>query len=250
MSYTNEPVTPAKVRPSTVSVSSYLLYLIAALQVLSAVLAFAFVGDMQAVYEDAFADVEGGETVASITSGFVIGATIFGLLVAAGLVVLAIFNNRGKNPSRITTWVVGAIFLCCGGVGLLSLATGGMNFGSSPDPDMPSNSEIQEMLKEALPSWYNAVSITLSVVGVLGLLVALILLALPPSNEFFRKVQPEWQPPAGAQGGYLAYPAYPAPGAPPAGPGTGPSAPAAPPAPPAAPPAPPAGPDDRPGGGS
>jgi hypothetical protein len=205
-------------------VSSYLLFLVAALQVVSSILAFAYIGDMQAVYDDAFSEVESGDTVAGVTGGILIGVTIFSLLVGAGLVVLAIFNNRGKNASRIVTWVVGGIFLCCGGSGLAGQVGGGFNFGGPQDPNVPTNDELQQMLSDVLPSWYQAVTIVISVIGVLALLVALILLALPPSNEFFRKRQPEWQPPVGGGPGYQAYPAYPT-TPPPAGPGTAPGGP-------------------------
>ena len=196
--------------------------------------------DYQRVFEEAFADVEGGDAIATFSSVTLVGTAVFGLLFGGGLVVLAIFNNRGKNGSRITTWVIGGILLCCGGLGLVSTAAGGMNFsGGGGDPNMPTQQELQDQLNEALPSWFNAANIGLSLLTVLALLGALILLALPPSNEFFRKPQQEWQPPVPGQPGFAAYPAYPpAPGAP-----AGPPAPSAPPAapapqdPPAAPPA-------------
>jgi hypothetical protein len=235
-----------------VTVSSYLLYLVAALQVISSILAFAFVGDIQAVYDDAFSEVEGGDAVAAFTGGILIGVSVLGLLVGAALVVMAIFNNRGKNASRITTWVVGGIFLCCSGSGLAGQAGGGFNFGGPQDPNMPTNDELQEMLSDAVPSWYLTGSLILTAVGVLALLVALILLALPPSNEFFRKRQPEWQPPVDGQPGYQAYPAYPTVPPPSAPGGAGPAGPAPggsadPTAPPSDPTAPPSAPDDRPG---
>jgi hypothetical protein len=248
VSYATDPIAPGGARPArpgTVTISSYLLYLVAAIQVLGTVVALAVAGDYQRVVKDAYADVEGGDAIASITSIGLIGGAIFGLLVGIGLAILAIFNNRGKNASRITTWVIGGIFLCCGGFGLVSqAASGSMNFGGPTDPDAPTPQELERLISDALPSWYMPVSILLSVVGLLALLGALILLALPPSNEFFRKPQAQWQPPAGAEPGYLAYPAYPQPGAspPPSAPPASPAPPAA--EPPAAPPAPPGAPDD------
>jgi hypothetical protein len=249
VSYATDPIASGgagRVRPATVTISSYLLYLIAGLQVLGTIVALSVAGDYRQVIEDAYADVDGGEAIASITSIGLIGGAVFGLLVGAGLAVLAIFNNKGKNGSRITTWVVGGIFLCCGGFGLISqAASGSMNFGSQPDPDAPTPEELNRLISDALPSWYMPVSILLSVVGLLALLSALILLALPPSNEFFRKPQTEWQPPAGGQPGYVAYPAYPPPGAAPGTPpATPPAAPSAGSPPPDEPPAPPATPSD------
>ena len=224
MSYPTDPIASggsAPARPTTVSISSYLLFLVALLQLLTAITAFAVASDYQRIVEDAYADTDGGDEIAAFTSVTIIGFAIFGLLVGVGLVVLAIFNNRGKNASRITTWVVGGIFLCCGGMGLISQAAGGsMNFGGQADANAPSPEELQQALSDGLPSWYEPLSLVLSLIGVLALLVALILLALPPSNEFFRKREPEWQAPAGGAPGYQAYPAYPATGgtpAPPAG---------------------------------
>jgi len=248
VSYASEPGTPARSRPGTVTISSYLLYLIAALQVISSIISFAYLGEMQAVYEDAFSEVEGGDAAAGVTTAILVFASVFGLLVGVALVVLAVFNNRGKNPSRITTWVVGGIFLCCGGSGLAGQLGGGFNFGGAQDPDMPTAAELQQMLDDVLPSWFQPVTILLGVIGLLALLAALVLLALPPSNEFFRKRQPEWQPPGGGPG-YQAYPAYPAypPVPPTTSPGSDPSAAAGP--DPSTPPGsdPSAPPNDRPG---
>jgi hypothetical protein len=174
--------------------------------------------------------------------------SVVGLLFAIAFVVLAIFNNRGKNASRIVTWVLGGISLCCSGVSLAGSAfSSSMNFDSG-DSDVPDASEIQRRLEDALPGWYMPVTITIAVISLLALLVALILLALPPSNAFFRKPAPVWEPPVPG----AAYPGYPpvtqapAPGAPPApgtaspyGPGPEPTPPATPDAPPP-PPQPPA----------
>lgn len=204
------PGSPGRVRPGTVSISGYLLYVVAALQVIGAVISMVYLGDMQRVFEDAFADVDGGEAVATITTVAMVFAAAVGLLVAIGLVLLAFFNNKGKNASRITTWVIGGIFLCCSGANVATTAAGGsFGTGGQADPDMPTNEELQDRLNEVLPSWFNTVTVLLSVIALLALLAALILLALPPSNEFFRKPQAEWQPPVAGQPGYLAYPAYP-----------------------------------------
>jgi hypothetical protein len=254
-----DPTSPAaRARPGSVTVSSYLLYLYAALGLIGVAVNLSQIGTTSDVYRDAYegTDAEGFETFYTVSSVVI---AVIGLLFAVAFVVLAIFNNRGKNPSRIVTWVLGGISLCCSGIGLAGSALGSsMNFGSPSDSDLPDASEIQQRLEDALPGWYMPVSLILSVIGLLALLAALILLALPPSNEFFRKPAPAWEPPVPG----AAYPAYPpaptatpAPGAPPA-PGTEappvappPAAPppAAPPAgPPAAPPAPPASAPDAP----
>ncbi|MGC4894435.1 hypothetical protein [Micromonospora sp. DT31] len=188
------------------TISSWLLIFVAALQVVNLIVALAVVGTIRDVMTDAYegTSVEG---VADVTYAITIGTAILSLLLAAGLVVLAVLNNRGKNASRITTWVLGGIMLCCTGGGLLNGLAGGMT-GGDAGGDVPSSQEIQRRLEDALPSWYTPVNLLLGLVALLALLAALILLALPKANEFFRKPQAAWEPPV--PGG--AYPAYPSAG--------------------------------------
>ena len=52
----------------------------------------------------------------------------------------------------------------------------------------------ERIINEHVPGWYEPVTIATIVVGLLALIAALILLALPASNEFFRR-RPEPEPP-------------------------------------------------------
>ncbi|MFI6227248.1 hypothetical protein ACIBCR_07985 [Micromonospora echinospora] len=210
--------TPARVRPGSVTISSYLLILVAVIQVINLILTLATLGETRRVLEDAYRDssVNGMDAVADFATVVAVGAGIVTLLLAVGLVVLAVLNNRGKNGARITTWVVGGILLCCSGGTLISGAAGSVSGpvgGSSAD--MPSQEEIARRLEEALPSWYYPVSTLANVVAVLALIAALVLLALPASNQFFRKQQPAWEPPV--PGAYPGYPSSGTPGYPPQG---------------------------------
>jgi hypothetical protein len=227
------PAAPAdRVRPSTVTISTYLLYLVAALQAVGLILVFTTLGPTQEVYADVFEGTEGAEAAETIAIvGTVIGAAV-SLLIGVTLVVLGFLNNRGKNGSRIATWIVGGIFLCCTGVGL-AFATAGsaMNFGGSSDPDVPDQAEIQRRLEDALPGWYTPVTTAVSVISLLAILTALILLALPRSNEFFRKRDQTYGAPMpGGAYGDPSYPAYP-PGEPPLPPPPGTPPPPGPPPP-------------------
>ena len=47
-----------------------------------------------------------------------IGGAVVQLLFAAGFVVLGLLNSRGRNASRITTWVIGGLGVCCAGINL------------------------------------------------------------------------------------------------------------------------------------
>jgi hypothetical protein len=213
------PTYPAQ-RPATVSASTYLLWGTAAVSLLGAVLSLTTVGKLS----DAYADLYRG-TVAEGTESLIVGASVFGVvlqvLFSAGLVILAIYNNRGRNGARITTWVIGGLMLCCGGFGLAGNALSNQLSGlesAGGSTGGPSSAEVQAALEGALPSWYTPVTTTLSVISFLTILGAVILLALPASNAYFR------QPPRGFDPS-LPYPAYPG-GQPPYPPGQPPYPPA------------------------
>ncbi|RKR89113.1 hypothetical protein BDK92_3450 [Micromonospora pisi] len=214
MSDLNPSAAPvARPRPSTVTIAGYLLYLVAGLQVVQLVLSLSVLDTFNDVFDEAYAGTDMADAGAAFGSASLIGGAVVGLVVAAGLVVLALLNNRGKNPARIVTWVLGGLFFCCSIAGLGLTAAGSALAPSSTDANTPDQAEIQRLLDERLPGWYNPLTLTLSVITVLALLAALVLLALPPSNEFFRKPQPVWEPPVPG----AAYPAYPQAGYPQAG---------------------------------
>ncbi|MEU5939113.1 hypothetical protein ABZ807_07960 [Micromonospora sp. NPDC047548] len=211
--------TPARVRPAVVTISSYLLILFALIQVINLIIALSTIGTIRRVLDDAYRGTaaNGTQGVADFAVAFSLGGAIVGLLLAIVIAVLGLFNNRGVNGTRITTWVLGGLMFCCCGFGTVSNAAGGFTAGSggTTSGGMPSGEEVQRRLEEALPSWYGPVTTLLSVVALLALLVALILLALPKANEFFRKPQPAWEPPVpGAV--YPGQPGYPQTGYPPA----------------------------------
>jgi hypothetical protein len=187
------PRPPGRVRPATVTAATWLLLLVVVLYVVSAVLAFTSVGTITDVYQQAYegTELEGSEGFAG---GSIIAVGVLNLLYAAGLAVLAAFDYQGRNAARIVTWVLGGLALCCGGVGLAFSGAAG-NIQTNEVEGAPSAAEVQRMVEDALPSWYSAVSLTIGIVGVLALAVALLLLALPPSNQFFRKPQEEFEPP-------------------------------------------------------
>ncbi|MEH0935668.1 hypothetical protein [Micromonospora psammae] len=209
--------TPARARPSTVTTSSYLLLLFAITQLIALIMAIAVSGKIRQAFDDAFAGTAANtEDVGTFAAAFVILAAAVVFVLALALVVLSIFNNRGRNGTRITTWVLGGILVCCVGGNLISGATGaaGGSTGGGGG-DAPTGEEIERSLNAALPSWFGPVTTLLGVLGLLALIAALILLALPKSNEFFRKPQQAWEPPPPGAG-YPATPGYPQSGYPPA----------------------------------
>jgi hypothetical protein len=202
------PSYPAPVprsRPTTVTVASYLLYAVAGIQVINALAVFSVSGTMRDAVADAYrgTDVEGAE---GLVVGILIAGGVINLLIGLGFAVLSIFNSRGKNPARIVTWVIGGISLCCLGAGLGGNAlTRGMGTGSGTGP---SQDEVQQQINDAMPSWYAPLTTTLSVVALLAILGVVILLALPASNEFFRKPVAGWDPSVPYPQGY-GQPPYP-----------------------------------------
>lgn len=208
----NYPGTPApRARPTVVTTSSYLLYFAAAASIVSAVLSLTTIGTVRRVYTDLYANTAGDGTESVIVAASVVGVVI-NILFAAGLAILAIYNNRGRQGARISTWVVGGIFLCCNGFGLLgNAATSGMNLDTGANSG-PSANEVEQRLSDELPGWFTPLSTTLTVLVVLTLLGAVILLALPAANAYFRKPQVAWDPLnpyPGYPGQPAAYPGYP-----------------------------------------
>ncbi|MEO3748580.1 hypothetical protein, partial [Plantactinospora sp. B5E13] len=214
MSVPANPTPPAPpARPATVTISSYLLYLTALMFVLIAVAGLAAAGPSGEVLADLYAgtELEGTENFATV--GGIVGAVVE-LLLAAGLVVLAVLNNGGRNVSRIITWVLGGLgVLCCFVPGLAGTALNGMlsGVGDTGTANVPDPQEIQRRIDEAVPGWTGPVSLTATIIGLLALLAAVILLALPASNDYFRRpAVAGWEPPLPG----TPYPGQPYPGQP------------------------------------
>lgn len=191
------PAPPA--RPATVTISSLLLYGIAAAQVLVAVLALATLGDVQEAYRNSFGNTEFDEELTGVVAGTMVVVAVIYIIIAAGLVVLSIFNGMGKNPSRIVTWVFAGLGLCCNGLSLFDSVPGAVT--SSTTEGGPSEQQFEADLAATLPGWYQPATVLLTVLTVAGLIAVIILLALPQSNAFFRK-KVAWNPAA-------PYPGYP-----------------------------------------
>ena len=216
------PAPAARSRPTIVTVAIYLLYAVAVIQVINALFTFSIAGRLSDAVRDAYAgtDAAGAESV--VTVAFVGGAVI-NLVLGAGFAVLGFFDGRGKNGARIVTWVIGGIALCCFGASLGSTALVGAVDTSDTSAGGPTQDELQRQLDAAMPSWYSATTTTLSVIALLAILGTVILLALPASNEFFRKpTAAAWDPsvpyppyPGGGSGyGQPGYPSQPYPGQP------------------------------------
>ena len=205
MADTTYPGAPApKTRPTTVTVSSILLWVSAAALLISGVLVLSTINALTEAMREAFTgtNVDGGvDAVVGITVALTVAQVVIWVLIAGGLVVLSMLNNRGRNPARIVTWVVGGFALCCGSWSLLGSAVSG---AADLEGSGPSDAEVERILNDALPSWYDGALLALAAISVLTVLAAMILLALPASNGFFRRPAPAWQPPPYGQPQYGA----------------------------------------------
>ncbi|MEV4536785.1 hypothetical protein AB0J82_23670 [Asanoa sp. NPDC049518] len=181
--------------PGTVRISSYLLYAVAAIEVVSLLVTLATLSSLRQALTDAYAGTElaeSGDTVALVVA---VGGSIVALLVAIGLVVLGFLNMRGKNAARIVTWVVGGLFLLCCGAGQALNAAGSSMGADTSGANVPDQADVQAKIDAAMPGWYNPVNTVLAIVPILLVLVALILLALPASNQWFKPRAAAWEPP-------------------------------------------------------
>lgn len=189
-----------KSRPATVTAASALLYVVAATQLISIVVSLLSIGPIQDAVEEALTADSGidADSVRAFTIAGVVIGVVISLIFAVGAAVLGMLVGKGKNPARIVTWVLGGIGVLCYSCSLagsaVSSSMAGLG-GSDADAD------LQRRIEDAIPGWVNAVSITTTIVSLLALLAVVILLALPASNDFFRKEEEVWVPPTWPQGG-------------------------------------------------
>lgn len=186
-------------RPSTVTAASALLYLLALICIVHAIVAIASSTNIDAetvknIYVEEGMPQDQAEAAASLS-----GLSIYlnaGLFVLFGVLflILGIFVGRGKQWARITTWIVaGLAGLCCFGLGglLAGLLTGVDTGQAGVD-----SAAISRRLAELTPDWVGTVSTIINVAGLLASIAVIVLLLLPPSHPFFAKAEPQWTPPA------------------------------------------------------
>ncbi|UQU61443.1 hypothetical protein COUCH_20495 [Couchioplanes caeruleus] len=159
------PVPPSS--PTSVRFACALLYGVAGLCLLSAVLELVFVNTGLSVYRDAYT----GDTGSGFRS--LVGATL-DIVFAGGAAVLAVLNGQGRRNARVTTYVLGGLSLLCGGLGALS------------DPfHGPSGSAGPGAVQHLMPAVYGISAGALDALTALATLTALVLLAAPSANHFF-----------------------------------------------------------------
>ena len=195
MAYTVPYGTP-RVRPAVVTAAVALLGLAVVGQVVGAGLTMSIAGTMRDAYLEAYQGSEmGADQMATIMNVSTIASAIISLVVATAMAALAILDAKGKQPARIVTWVLGGLYSCCMTFSLTGNLIGSAFMPKSTGGSEPDPTEVTRIVNDALPSWYPSVSMALSVIGLLSVLSAVILLALPAANAYFRKPAQEWEPP-------------------------------------------------------
>ncbi|MET8089611.1 hypothetical protein [Micromonospora sp. NPDC005220] len=120
---------------------------------------------------------------AALPMVFLMGVGLVVAFTALVVLALALANLAGRNWTRIVTWVVGGVTVAVS-AGWLFL---GLIFTASGDdtPESPDASRVEEVAAQLMPGWAEPVSTAAGFVASPALLVALVLLALPPANAFF-----------------------------------------------------------------
>ncbi|HLU32501.1 MAG TPA: hypothetical protein VKZ74_00555 [Natronosporangium sp.] len=217
------PADPQRDRPATVTLASLLLVLVTGASLAYLGGRIGITGIVLDALDREYAGTPVGDYTGVVVATLYLDAAVYVLF---GL-VLGVFGPlllAPRNGVRIATWVVGALGSCCGVFSLLGAAFGFLT-GTFTEPPDATAQEFELIWEESLPVWYQPVNIGAPLVGVLALLGAMVLLALPASNEFYRKparaAAPPYPPPY--QPGYPppGPPGIPAQGAPPPGPPPG-----------------------------
>ena len=202
MAYGTSPEAP-RTKPTTVNVAVILLYFVAAVSLISTILALSNYSAYKEGYAKAYEGTSqaGNEGTAAVSA--VVVPAIISILLVVIFVICAILVSRGNRVGRILTWVFGGLALCCTGTGfaLAGLAKSAYETSQKNDPSLPSYSQLESDINSSLPSWYSGVTLTLSILTIAAIVVAIILLALPASHPYFRKrEEPQWEPPVPPSG--------------------------------------------------
>jgi hypothetical protein len=179
-------------RPATVTAASYLMYLAAGLLVVGAALQFALLAPATEVYEQQ--SVEPARPMAYIVVGLTAGIW---LVLAGGLLTLGILNGNGKQASRMVTWVVGGLVICCCGYGTISDTVASLvaTRGSSETTAGQSPMEVAQAISSTVPVWFHPTNAVVQALVLAAVAIAVVLLSVPASHPHFqRRVIQVWAP--------------------------------------------------------
>ncbi|HIV58295.1 MAG TPA: hypothetical protein H9902_10100 [Candidatus Stackebrandtia faecavium] len=177
-------------RPSTVTIAAYLQFALLALSVISAIITFVTSPALIDAVSQASAEHLSPSEASTITTTMqfaVYGGVTIGLIPGVLLAVFGAIHMRGKNWARIATWVLAGLGACCGAISLPF--TGAQTNIEGVEPGAAK--ALEDAVASAQPSWVTPVSMVLMIVSLVAYVAVIILLALPASNNFFRKPKPD-----------------------------------------------------------
>src|SRR4051794_7954119 len=88
---------PPQGRPATVTIASALLFVVAAVQVVYAILTFSALDKAGQIYEEEYSGTE-FETLGGGIGAVSVLLIVLYLIIAIGMVLLGVFDLRGKQP--------------------------------------------------------------------------------------------------------------------------------------------------------
>jgi hypothetical protein len=157
---------PTVIRPRAVTIATNVLYVVAGIPPIFALVQLALVDDLKRAAERTYAGTELAATAASDAENLVTTGLFGSVVSAAILVALSFFCGRGRNWARILVWLfaVGRTLSV-----LISVRTLGDGYAATK------------------PAWFIAGTATTLAITTAGILAAAVLLAVPASRPFFRK---------------------------------------------------------------
>ncbi|MFI6235042.1 hypothetical protein ACIBD9_15905 [Micromonospora sp. NPDC050784] len=132
----------------------------------------------------------GGVAFAALGSTADLAADLLTAVLSIGLLALAAANLVGVNGTRIASWTTAPLLACCATVGTVRSPQPLSSMYSAENID-----RITAMARDGMPAWLEPLLLTLGLGAPVAILVALVLLALPPADAFFRPrtpVDPPW----------------------------------------------------------
>jgi hypothetical protein len=111
---------------------------------------------------------------------------------AAGLAVLGALVAKGRQQARIATWLVAGLLVLCNGCVLVGPAATGLLAGRLPHG---TSTTTTVNTSDPYPAWVDVWNTGSGPLETLALILAIILLAVPAANDYFRKEQQLWIPP-------------------------------------------------------
>jgi hypothetical protein len=147
-------------RPAVVTAGCYLLAGIGALRLVLGAAGLVAIPDIVRVYTESDGSVESGQAAGHLALLF----GIWSMFLGCAFVALALLTVRGIRWARIVSWIFAGVLAC---------ATGPQVITGLAD----------------LVTWYRQLTLAVSALTFLLAVVAIVLLALPPAQPYFRKVK-------------------------------------------------------------